>query len=91
MVVTTTVSPEFEKVGRVLAGGNVKSVCRAVFANPHLREEAVGRVSRIINDECASLCSKGVSKFWTATVADLCQLYHSPENSPQVSVELHSG
>ena len=52
------VSPEFEKVAKALAGGNVKSICRALFANPRLRQEAVSKVSSMVNKECSLLCKK---------------------------------
>ena len=39
--VITAVHPEFEKIVKALAGGNVKFICRALFANPDLREKAV--------------------------------------------------
>lgn len=59
-VITVNVSSELEKLARAVAGDNVKSVCRAVFAIPHLREELVSRVTRTIDDECAFLCTKRV-------------------------------
>lgn len=79
-------TPELAKVGKVLAGGNVKSVCKAIFANPHLRKEAIMRVSKIIDEECRSLCAKRVqpvslfrcmtleqaeSFLWTDTISEL--------------------
>ena len=83
-VVTVDVNPELKKVAKALAGGNTQSICRAVFSNPRLREEAVARVSRIVDDECAVLCSKNpVSLFrsmtleqaenfsWTQAIAEL--------------------
>ena len=51
-------SPELKKVAKALAGGNIQSISRAVFSNPRLRDEAVVRVSRIVDEECAVLCSK---------------------------------
>ena len=51
-------SPQYEKIVKALAGGNMKSICRAFFANPHLRQEAVSKVSRMVNDECSLLCKK---------------------------------
>ena len=43
--VITVVSREYEKIVKAMAGGNMKSICRAFFANPHLRQEAVSKVS----------------------------------------------
>eukprot|EP00731_Ephydatia_muelleri_P007209 Em0003g1457a len=43
--VITVVSREYEKIVKAMAGGNKKSICRAFFANPHLRQEAVSKVS----------------------------------------------
>ena len=57
-VITTTVKPELEKLAKALAGGHAKSIVKAVFANTLLRQEAETRVSRIIDDECFSLCRK---------------------------------
>eukprot|EP00731_Ephydatia_muelleri_P018835 Em0011g875a len=56
--VITAVCPEFEKIVKTLAGGNVKFICRALLANPDLREEAVSKVSRTICEECSLLCKK---------------------------------
>ena len=56
--VITVVSPQYEKIVKALAGGNTKSICRAFFANPHLRQEAASKVSRMVNDECSLLCKK---------------------------------
>ena len=56
--VITAVRPEFEKIVKPLAGGNVKFISRALFANPVLREEAVSKVSRTICEECSLLCKK---------------------------------
>ena len=52
------VSPEFEKVAKALAGGNTKSICRALVANPLLRQEAVSKVSNMVYEECSLLCGK---------------------------------
>ena len=56
--VITVVSPQYLKIVKALAGGNMTSICRAFFANPHLRQEAVSKVSRMVNDECSLLCKK---------------------------------
>ncbi|KAL5509486.1 hypothetical protein EMCRGX_G004873 [Ephydatia muelleri] len=56
--VITVVSREYEKIVKALAGDNKKSICRAIFANPHLRQEAVSKVSRMVSDECSLLCKK---------------------------------
>ena len=53
--VITVVSREYEKA---LAGDSMKSICKAFFANPHLRQEAVSEVSRMVSDECSLLCKK---------------------------------
>ncbi len=52
---TVVIRPNLAKA---LAGGNVQTICRAFFSNSHLKDEAVSRVSRIVSDECALLCSK---------------------------------
>ncbi len=68
---TVVVRPDLQKIAKALAGGNVKSICRAFFSNSHLKDEAVSRVSRIVSDECALLCSKSaqpVSLFRTMTL-----------------------
>ena len=52
------VSPEFEKVAKALAGDNTKSICRALFANPLLQQEAVFKVSNMAYEECSLLCGK---------------------------------
>ena len=57
-VISKTVSKELEKLTRALAGGNTKSICKAVFAIPHLKEEVLSPVTRIVDDECAFLCRK---------------------------------
>ncbi len=57
-VCTVVVSPDLEKITKALAGGNLQSICRAVFSTPRLRNDVVARVSRIINDECSVLCSR---------------------------------
>lgn len=59
-VVTVPMSSNFEKLGRALAGGNIHTICRAIFSHPSLREEVTTRVSRIVDSECASLCSRSV-------------------------------
>ena len=51
--VITIASREHEKIVKALVGGNMKSICRAFFANPHLRQEAVFKVSRMVSDECS--------------------------------------
>ena len=56
--VITAVRPEFEKIVKALAGSNVKFICRALLANPDLREEAVSKVSCTICEECSLLCKK---------------------------------
>ena len=56
--VTVIVSPEFEKVAKALAGGNVKFICRALFSNPLLRQQAVSKVSNMVYEECSLLCGK---------------------------------
>ena len=55
---TVVMSPELKKIAKALAGGNMQSICRAVFSNPCLREEAVARLSTIVDKECSVLCSK---------------------------------
>ena len=45
-----------EKVGRALAGGNVQSIARAVFAHEGIRQHLITKVMKVINDECSSLC-----------------------------------
>ncbi len=55
---TVVIRPDLQKLAKALAGGNVQTICRAFFSNSHLKDEAVSRVSRIISDECALLCSK---------------------------------
>ena len=68
-VVTVNVSPELKKVTKALAGGNIQSISRAVFSNPRHRDEAVVQVSRIVDEECAVLCSKNpVSLFRSMTL-----------------------
>ncbi len=58
VVVTKCVTPELEKLGRALAGGNIRSICRAVFSNNSLRDEVVNRVCRMADEECSNMCSK---------------------------------
>ena len=70
-VVTVPVDPELEKVAKALAGGNLHSICRAVFSNSRLRDEAVSCVSKMVDDECGLLCSKSaqpVSLFRSMTL-----------------------
>ncbi len=70
-VCTVSIRPELEKIAKALAGGNLQSICRAIFSYPQLRDEAVSRISRIVDDECASLCSKSsqpVSLFRSMTL-----------------------
>ena len=83
---TVPVDPLLEKVVKALAGGNLHSICRAVFSNGRLRDEAVSRVSRMVDGECGLFCSKSaqpVSLFrsvtleqaesfsWSLTIAEL--------------------
>ena len=89
--VITVVSPQYEKIVKALAGGNMKSICRAFIANPHLRQEAVSKVSRMVK-ECSLLCKKSaqpVSLFrhmsleqaekftWTQAISDC--VWHGKE------------
>ena len=70
-ICTVSIRPELEKIAKALTGGNLQSICRAVFSYPQLRDEAVSRISRIVDDECASLCSKSsqpVSLFRSMTI-----------------------
>ena len=66
---TVVMSPELKKVAKALTGGNMQSICRAVFSNPRLRDQAVAQVSRIVDKECGVLCSKNpVSLFRSMTL-----------------------
>ena len=56
-VATKCVSPEFHKLGRALAGGNVRTIGRAVFSHNSLREAVVTRLCSIADEECSCLCS----------------------------------
>ncbi|KAL5517217.1 hypothetical protein EMCRGX_G002720 [Ephydatia muelleri] len=58
--VMINVSPEFEKVAKALAGGNLKSICRALFANPLLRQEAVSKVSSMVNSVAILLKERNI-------------------------------
>ena len=57
-VVVKDLQPGLEKIGRVLAGGHLPSVAKAVFSHSGLREHIVKKVFNVVNDECAALCSK---------------------------------
>ena len=46
--VITAVCPEFEKIVKALAGGNVKFICRALFAS----------LKCPVMNECSLLCKK---------------------------------
>ena len=58
--VITAVRPEFEKIVKALAGGNMKFIWRVLFANPDLRElrGCLSKVSRTICEACSLLCKK---------------------------------
>ena len=71
------VSPDFEKVAKALAGGNTKSICRTLFANPLLRQEAVSKVSNMVYEECSLLCgtkAKPVSLFRHMSLETISEL-----------------
>ena len=57
-VVEKVLDPGLEKIGRALAGGHLPSIARAVYSHTCLREHIVMKVMKVVNDECASLCSK---------------------------------
>lgn len=47
------------KIGRVLAGGHIPSIAKAVFAHESLREQMLLKVMDLINDELDKLCRRG--------------------------------
>ena len=59
-VITTSVTQKLKKLTRAVAGGNTKSICRAVFAIPDLKNEVEYRISRILDSECVTLCCKRI-------------------------------
>ena len=47
------------KIGRVLAGGHIPTIARAVFSHAPLKEEILLKVLDTVLNECGDLCRKG--------------------------------
>ena len=55
---TKQLDTKLEKLGRALAGGNISTIAKAVFANTDLRDKMVDRVLTEIERECSTLCKR---------------------------------
>ena len=55
---TSTLSPDLQKIGRVLKGGNIPSIAKAVFAHQELRKCIVTKCLDLITAECSIVCRK---------------------------------
>ena len=56
---TAELPADLIKIGRVLAGGHIPTIARAVFSHASLKEEIVLKVLNAVSNECAELCQKG--------------------------------
>ena len=50
--------PSLHKIGRVLKGGNMPSIAKAVFAHEELRKSMITKVLDLVTMECSVLCRK---------------------------------
>ena len=55
---TSTLSPDLQKIGRDLKGGNIHSIARAVFAHQELQKCITTKFLDAITAECSVLCRK---------------------------------
>ena len=55
---TSTLSPDLQKIGRVLKGGNIPSIAKAVFAHQELQKCIVTKCLDLITAECSIVCRK---------------------------------
>ena len=58
---SSTLSNDFERIVRMLAGGHLSSVAKAVFANDELRKLLLTKFLDLVNKECSDLCRKNPS------------------------------
>ena len=55
---TSTLSPDLQKIGRVLKGGHIPSIAKAVFAHQELKKSIITKLLDIITAECSTVCRK---------------------------------
>ena len=57
---TSTLSPDLQKIGRVLKGGNIPSIAKAVhvFAHQELQKYITTKLLDVITAECSAVCRK---------------------------------
>ena len=58
---TSTLSPDLQKIGRVLKGGNIPSIAKAVFAHQELQKCITAKFLDVITAECSVVCRKNPS------------------------------
>lgn len=56
---TAELPADLIKIGRVLAGGHIPTIARAVFNHAPLKEEIMLKVLDAASNECGELCRKG--------------------------------
>ena len=55
---TSELSPDLVRIGRVLAGGNIPSIAKAVLSHSGLKEQIMLKFLDIVSSESARLCQK---------------------------------
>ena len=55
---SSTLCNDLERIGRMLAGGHLPSIAKAVFANNDLRKLLLTKFLDLVNQECNDLCRK---------------------------------
>ena len=60
---TSTLSPDLQKIGRVLKGGHIPSIAKAVFAHQELQKSIITKFLDVITAECSTVCRKNPSPF----------------------------
>ena len=55
---SSTLPPNLEKIGRMLAGGHLPSIAKTIFANDDIRKLLLTKFLEAINQECNALCRK---------------------------------
>ena len=69
---TTQLDSSLHRVGCALAGGDSRSIAKAVLSEPSVREQVLRRVSQEVEQECALLCRRQpVSMFRKVSIAQM--------------------
>ena len=55
---SSTLDPSLQKIGRVLKGGCISSIAKAIFAHEGLRKCMIMKVLNLATTECSVLCRK---------------------------------